>query len=280
MLVTRPAAARLRPRPRRRGAPDSTPRTRRRAGARRSTAQTRTLDSEMVVIERRRRARPRSPVSWAARARRWRPRHDAGAARGRHLERAEHPPQLPGCSGSVARLPAASRRASSPSSACTRRPLATRLMIELCAATRCCRAPSTSARRLPAAPGDPVARGSAWRAILGVPVARERQAADPAGARFPDTVAAEDGLDVAVPALQTRGRDARGRPDRGGRAHRRPRAASRDASRQAARSRWRAHARASACRRRGRGRARRAGACTRSVGWTLRLRRPCSSGCA
>ena len=58
----RPAAARLRPRPRRRRAARRAPRARRRGGRRRSTAQTRTLDAEMVRDRRRRRARRRSPA--------------------------------------------------------------------------------------------------------------------------------------------------------------------------------------------------------------------------
>ncbi len=82
--------------------------------------QTRTLDGEMVVIE-----DAEGPTSIAGLMGGARSEvaagHDARAARGRHLERPEHPPHARGRSGCAARPPGASRRGCSRSSACTRR---------------------------------------------------------------------------------------------------------------------------------------------------------------
>ena len=118
--------------------------------------------------------------------------------------------------------------------------VATQLMIELCGATV---APGTIdvGGSGPPPPDDPAARARACEAILGVPVARERQAEILQGARLRDEADARP-TDGALRASTGAGaaprrRHARGRPDRGGRAHRRPGAAARDAARAARRLR-------------------------------------------
>ncbi len=82
--------------------------------------QTRTLDSR----DGRDRGRGGADVDRRADGRRalgGRAGHHARAARGRHLERPQHPPQLVGARRCAARRPGASRRGCSRSSACTRR---------------------------------------------------------------------------------------------------------------------------------------------------------------
>ena len=114
MLLDRPAAARVRPRPRRGRAGSSCAA---RATARRSTTldgQTRTLDPD-DARHRRRRGPDVDRRRDGRRALRGPRRHDARADGGRQLGRPEHPPHVARGSGCAARRAAASRRACRPS---------------------------------------------------------------------------------------------------------------------------------------------------------------------
>ena len=83
--------------------------------------QTRTLDGEMVVIEDGEGPTSIAGLMGGARSE-VEARHHAGAAGGRHLERARDPPRLVGAGAAQRGVRRASRRALRPSSACTRRP--------------------------------------------------------------------------------------------------------------------------------------------------------------
>ena len=90
-----------------------------------------------------------------------------------------------------------------PSSACTRRRSPRRLMVELCGATRRCRARSTSAARMGRRRIAAIRlREARVRAILGMPDPARAPGGDPGRAGLRRPAEAHDGLDVTVPALR------------------------------------------------------------------------------
>ena len=155
----RPAAARLRPRPRRRRAADGAPRARRASRCETLDGQTRTLDGEMVVIDDADGPTSIAGLMGGARSE-VQPDTTPRAARGRHLERPQHPPHARGRSGCAARPPARFEKGLQPEQCMQAQAVATQLMIELCGATRRCRARSTSAGATPPAQVIAAARGA------------------------------------------------------------------------------------------------------------------------
>ena len=208
---------------------DGAPRARRRAGAdarrRRRARSTR----EMVVID-----DAEGPTSIAGRdgrralggaeptrracCSRWRP----GTARTSTAPR--------GRSGLRSEASARFEKGLQPEQCMHAQAVATRLMIELCGATL---APGTidvgAAARAPQR--DRACARRACEAILGVPVAARAPGGDPRGARLRHASRPRDGARRDGAGAAPRRRHARGRPDRGGRADRRPRAAAGDAAR-------------------------------------------------
>ena len=171
-----------------------------------------------------------SAASWAARRARCREATTRVAMEARDLERAatsSRPRRSWACAPRRAR---ASRSSSTPSLRFARQRLAARLMVELCGARM---APGHDRRRggafrrrrrLTASPRAP--RAAAGRAHRGR--ARRARSWSGSGSASSARDGELDGRGAVLPPLR---RHARGRPDRGGRAHPRPRQAALDAAR-------------------------------------------------
>ena len=255
MLLTGPADARVRRRPRRRREARRPARARRRdddhARRRRAHGSTPRCASSTTP-----RARPRSPASWAARA----PRCATATTRVLMEAATWNGPNIQRTSTRLALRTEASGRFEKqlqPEQALEGQAVATQLMIELCGArpvggTIDVGGPGPE-------PGDAAAARRAHRAAArrrGPARRRGRHPAPRSASASRD--GATDGLDVTVPHLAPRRRHPRGRPDRGGRAHLGARPAPVDAALAPRRGRP-ARARAAAAPpRRGRARRRRA----------------------
>ena len=188
----------------------------------------RRFDSRHGAGLRRARARPASPASWAARCSEVSDTTTRVADGGGHLGRPEHPADRRQARPAHARRARASRSSCTPSSAMAAQRLAARLMVELCGARM---VPGTideypragrAARRCTCAR----ARGEAARASDPEPTSPRRSSSGSASGSPQDG----GGCDVDRALLARRRRAARGRPDRGGRAHPRPRQAADDAA--------------------------------------------------
>ena len=169
------------------------------------------------------------------------PRADGG----RDLGRAEHPARPRRRSAAHARPRPGSRSSCTPSRRIAAQRLAARLMVELCGA----RLVAGHDRRLPGAAGAAGGRAAAGRASSACWARRIRE--DEVErilrvARLRRRAREATALDGDRALLARRRRAARGRPDRGGRAHPRPRQAADHAARARA-SRRPADARASGC---------------------------------
>ena len=151
----------------------------------------------------------------------------ARADGGRHLGRRQHPPHLARARPAQRGLGPLREGPRSPSRRSRPRPLATRLMIELCGATRARRARSTSAATRARRRATIRLRDARRHGLLGVEVPRDRCRPRSSTRSSSSRSDAADGLDVDRPAVPARRRHPRGRPDRGGRAARRARATCR-----------------------------------------------------